>query len=218
MTQAKGDFQNLNFELANPGKLTQGSFGPSYADNVPVANLLPYWSVYYGADQQTYINYNDPGLGSTMVTLVGGTWPPIDGNYSVLLQGGITASAASITQTALIPTGTESLFFEAQPGLGTLDVSIGSQLVSFTVVGSRANYTLYGANISAFSGDTEQLTFSALKDTGSDNNWLIDDITFSQTAVTPEPGTLALFIMAGMTFGVRSWRKRVKASRQDHKA
>jgi hypothetical protein len=202
---AQGTFQNLNFEQANP--VSAGNpYPPEY---VTVASALPDWSVYYGNAQQTVMTYNSPGLGSTLATLLGPSSPVpvIDGNYSVLLQGGETASAASITQTATIPSGMQSLFFEAQPGGGSLDVVIGTQTVPFTAVGSGPNYTLYGANISAWAGNTEQLTFSALEDNSGPNNWELDDISFSPTA-TPEPNTLVLIVMGGAAFAVRQWRKR----------
>jgi hypothetical protein len=209
IAKAQGSFQNLNFELANPGPLTTTPGYPfAYAVNVPVANALPYWSVYYGTTEQTEVNYNDPGTGSTLVTLVGGSWPAIDGNYSVLLQGGITAAFASISQSSTIPSGMESLLFEAQPGLGTLDVLVGTQLVPFVAVGSGANYTLYGANISAWAGDPEQITFSALEDFSTVNNWTIDDISFSPTAVTPEPSPLILTGIGGLLFATRKWFAR----------
>jgi len=208
VTQGQGTFQNLNFELAEPGPLTTTTGYPfPYAVNVPVANALPDWSVYYGTVQQMDVNYNDPGLGSTLVTLVGGTWPAIDGNYSVLLQGGGTASAASISQSATIPSGMQSLLFEAQSGAGTLNILVGTQIVSFAAVGTEPNYTLYGANISEWAGDPEQITFSALEDLSRANNWTIDDITFSPNAV-PEPSIVALGAIGGLLFGARKWFAR----------
>jgi hypothetical protein len=203
--QAQGTFQNLDFELANPGQTVESPNGYPVAYNVPVANALPYWNVYYGDVQQNTVNFNSPGLGSTLVTLVGEGWPAIDGNYSVLLQGGGTASAASITQTGTIPSGTESLFFEAQPGEGILDVLIGAQIVPITAMGNGANYTLYGANISAWAGDSESLTFSALEDLSQPNNWEIDDISFSDV---PEPSMVALTAIGGLLFGARKWFAR----------
>jgi hypothetical protein len=60
-------FQNLNFEEADP--INAGN--PYYPEFVTTASALPYWTVYYGTDQQTEITYNDPSLGSEWVMLVG---------------------------------------------------------------------------------------------------------------------------------------------------
>jgi hypothetical protein len=201
--QAQGTFKNLNFELANPGSGT-------YAFNVPVASALPHWSVYYGNVQQTTINFNETSTGATVVTLIStadSVFPAIDGNYSVLLQGGITASDAAISQTAVIPSGMQSLLFEAQPGLGPLDISIGTQTIPFEAIGTGENYTLFGANISTWSGNDEQLTFAALEDSSAFNNWLVDDISFSSNSV-PEPSIVALSAMGGLLFGGRKWLAR----------
>jgi hypothetical protein len=204
-SQAQGTFQNLDFELANPGSA-------SYSLNMLVTSALPFWSVYYGSVQQTQILYNEIAVGSTSVSLLSTssvTYLPIDGTYSVLLQGGLTASAASISQTGLIPAGTQSLLFEAADvgfHAGSLEVLVGTQIIPFAAVGTGPNYTLYAANISAWAGQTEQLTFSALEDLSVLNNWEIDDITFSTTAVLPGPGALALMLMGGLGFGMRRWR------------
>jgi hypothetical protein len=201
--QAQGTFQNLNFEQADP-VIVVGS--PYYPYEVTAASALPYWTVTIDGVQQSQITENDPSLGATWVMVVGPGdafgYAPIDGNYSVLLQGIVPGSTASISQTGLIPTGTQSLLFEAQPGIGPMDVLIGSQVVPFAAVGSGANYTLYGANISAWAGDTEELTFSALG--GSYNNWNVDDISFSPTSV-PEPSIVALTAIGGLLFGTRKW-------------
>jgi len=192
---AQGTFQNLNFESGNPGP-------DNFAFNVPATNALPFWTVYYGNVQQTQIGYNIVTSGTTIVSLSGGTSGyAIDGNYSVDLECGVTASAASISQTGLIPAGSQSLLFEADAGPGTLDISIGSQIVPFAMVGSGPDYTLYGANISAWAGDTEQLTFSALGD-GVFNDWLVDDILFS---AVPEPNIVTLTAIGGLFFGARKW-------------
>ncbi|HWD19533.1 MAG TPA: PEP-CTERM sorting domain-containing protein [Verrucomicrobiae bacterium] len=209
---AQGLFQNLDFESANPGPTTQG-LGPPYAENIPVAQALPGWSVFYGSVPQSAVNYNAPGTGATLGTLIGDGFPHVAGNYSVLLQGGLSATAASIEQTGLIPVGTESLTFEAQPGGGPLALSIGSQAVPFFAVGSGANYTLYSADISAWSGQSEQLTFSALNNDNV-NDWALDNITFS-TAAVPEPSPLVLLGVGGAMFALyqllmfrKPWRRR----------
>lgn len=199
---AQGTFQNLNFEQANP--VPAGNPYPSF--NVTTASALPGWTVYYGSSQQAQVAYDTESLGATQVSLEGVGYGAIDGNYSVFLQGGITSSGASISQTGLIPIFAQSLLFEAgQPSLGPFTVSIGNQSIPFSAIGSGPNYTLFAANISAWAGDTEQLTFSALENNNSD--WLLDDISFSPNAV-PEPSTMALIVTGGIAFGVRQWRSK----------
>ncbi|HEX3720088.1 MAG TPA: hypothetical protein VH595_19235 [Verrucomicrobiae bacterium] len=86
------------------------------------------------------------------------------------MQGGGTASDASISQTGTIPASAQSLLFEEQGlqgaanpqlGVGNFAVLIGDQSIPLEVVSSGANYTLYGANISAWDGQSKELTFSA---------------------------------------------------------
>jgi hypothetical protein len=131
---------------------------------------------------------------------------PIDGNYSVMLTGSGVSSVPSISQTGTIPAGTQSLLFEAEfisfgGPPGQLEMEVGNQSVPFTAVGTGPGYTLYGANISAWAGDTEQLTFSALESDSGLNNWEIDDISFSTTTV-PEPSPLALTGVGGLLFAL----------------
>src|ERR1035438_6704048 len=94
-------FVNLGFESARIIPLTQGAAFPPYS--VATTNAVPGWTVYYGTAQQSQITYNDPALGSTSVTLYATNGQQIAGNFSVLLQGGGTATDASISQTALTP-------------------------------------------------------------------------------------------------------------------
>jgi hypothetical protein len=201
---AQGTFQNLNFEQANP--ISAGAPGAPYF--VTAASALPSWSVYYSGIQQTQVSYNAVSTGATQVTLISTGNPlynAIDGNYSVLLQGIVPGSEASISQTGTIPSATESLLFEAQAGIGPLDVQLGTQIVPFSTVGSGPNYTLYAADISAWAGDTEELTFSAIG--GSYNNWELDDISFSPNTI-PEPATLALVVMGVLALAARRWRAK----------
>jgi hypothetical protein len=208
--QGQGTFQNLNFEQADP--ISAGDGYPSYI--VTAASALPYWTVSIGGVQQSLVLYNVLSAGAPAVELIGPGaefgLAPIDGTYSAVLTGSGVPSAASISQTGLIPAGTESLLFEAEPlqsgTPGPLEVQVGSQVVPFFAVGTGPNYTLYGANISTWADAPEQLTFSALED--GLNTWELDDISFSTTAVTPEPSIVALTAIGGVLCGARRWFAR----------
>src|SRR5271168_1360934 len=105
--------------------------------------------------------YNAPTLGTTAVTLYGNGYPGapgpiIDGNFSVLLQAGVIGSvptSTSISQTGLIPSGTQSLLFEvALSALEPPEVLLGSQDIVLTPLGIGPGYTVFGGNISAWAG------------------------------------------------------------------
>jgi hypothetical protein len=202
LVNAQGTFENLNFEDANIVPIP----GQPYA--ITVANALPDWTVDYGNVQQTQILYNGPSLGAVQVTLLASGYPGvdgpiIDGNFSVFLQGGLFNGAqanASISQTGQIPLGTQSRLFEVgNSGENLLpEVYIGNdQLTLFPVgTGQGVSDTIYGANISAWAGQTEQLTFSS-----PGMNVLLDDISFSPGAV-PETSPLALIGFGALFFGL----------------
>jgi hypothetical protein len=147
-SSGQGTFQNLDFELGNPGAIT-------FSDSVPISTALPFWTAEINGVAQTDVGYNyfPPGpQGPAGVSLIGpgGAWPPLDGGYSVLLTGG--NASASISQTGLIPNQAQSLTFEVDEGLeggGSLAVLVGGQPLSFSALATEPNYTVYGANISA---------------------------------------------------------------------
>ncbi len=213
-TKAQGSFQNLDFESANPGTLTPNPTGPPYALNVPVANALPSWSVYYGDIQQTVVNVNDPSLGAAAVALIGPQDNPIDGNYSVLLQpgGSVNYISASIAQDGTIPVGTETLLFRAWQPMSALPFSVsfaGNSLSPVEISSGQSplgqGYNVYAAAIGAFAGQNGQLEFTVNGE--NYNSVLLDDIAFSPNTV-PEPRTLALLVMGGVALAVRRWRAK----------
>ena len=134
-------FVNLNFESARIIPLAGGIY--PYGD-IATTNALPGWVVYYGANQQSEITFNAPALGSTFVTLYATNGFQLSGNYSVLLQGGGTATAASITQTGSVPSSAESLRFIASgaapfPNTPILTVSLGGHNLPFFALSAPVN-------------------------------------------------------------------------------
>jgi hypothetical protein len=200
-------FQNLSFEDANP---VIDSSSPNYPYAVTTASALPYWAATIGGVQQADVIYNNPSTGVPQITLI--SMPvvfvpngPIDGSYSVFLQGTSTYTV-SISQTGLIPTGTQSLFLDVGTGyFGALNVLVGTQSVPLSIVGSGPNNsTMYGGNLSAWPEQPEPLTISV-----ASGHYEIDDISFSQTAITPEPSPLILTGIGGLIFALhRRFRRR----------
>jgi hypothetical protein len=207
---AQGTFQDLNFEEATIVPIS------GEPNAVTVANALPSWAVYYGSDQETQITYNQATTGGTVVSVLANGYPGpsggvLDGNFSVLLEGGLNPALqpanATISQTGQIPAGSESLLFYAS--YSAPEVSIGSDVLTLFPVTTTPSHTIYGANISAWAGQTEELTFSAAPPQFSE----IDDISFSSSpiTVTPEPDALTLMSIGGLLFGLY---RRLQARRK----
>jgi PEP-CTERM motif len=188
---AQGSFQNLDFESAQIILVA--------SDLVATTNALPGWTVFVGTNQQTDVFYNF--MSSETVNLVGSNSMVLDGNFSVQFDPENNVPI-SISQTGLVPAGTESLLFEAKLfGSATMSVYLGGQDLSYVAMTTTANYTVYGADISAFANQTETLTFSALTPfaaTGLDD-WTIDDIQFSPSIV-PEPSSSLLLLLGSGVF------------------
>lgn len=186
-------FINLNFEstvitpVVFPG-------GTRYVATVPDWTWTPVENGVNG-DPNT-VAFNDIALDDAAVTLQGITspfYPAIQGNYSILLQGGSTYSedgnGASIGQTARIPNAARSITYWG----GALQVTFNGQALSFTAVNSGPNYTVWSADISAYAGQTGQLLFTVpWQDTAE-----LDNIQFS-TASVPEPCVLKLLSVCGL--------------------
>ncbi len=197
-------FVNLNFEsttLASNGT-------PS---TVATTVGLPGWSASIGGVSQSTILYNNGTLGNSAIAIQGYNVfsPSIAGNFSAALTAGATGNA-SISQTGLIPANSLSLLFESYSsgsGLPTLSVTINGQNISISPLLITANYTLYGGDISAFSGQTANLAFTAVSNYPQGfGYYVLDEISFSTNPV-PEPSEYALLALGGILFGIRYWRK-----------
>lgn len=177
-------FQNLDFESST---ITQ----TQPAGMVSETNALPGWIAgAFPLNHLPTVGFNNAvsnGVYYSGVFLLGtNSGSAIEGGFSVLLQvaagPGIT-QAASIDQTALVPVGSQSILFKAQPGSGSFVVSLGSQTIPLFAQSTGSNYTLYGGDISAFAGQTLDLGFIALKSSQL-NSWILDSIQFSSSPLT----------------------------------
>jgi hypothetical protein len=199
-------FVNLNFETASINTITNPG-GNSYTA------LVNGWAAntanYVNGDPTT-LPFNNAALDAPAVNLEGtnNTAGPsaIQGNYSIFLQGGTQTYAdffpghtngASIGQSGQIPLTAQSITYWGN----ALQVTFNGQMLSFNAIGSGANYTVYGADISAYAGQTGALVFT----TPWLSAGLLDNIQFSSSPV-PEPGGLTLVVTGALLFGFRRWR------------
>jgi hypothetical protein len=177
-------FINLNFESSNV-------IGPHEA-------TITGWGTFGFPYGNSSLWYNTISLSAPAVTLHGTnspSHPPYVGKYQVLLQGGDTSgglvyntNGASVFQTAQIPGDAKSIVYWAKPGL---IASFSGQRLTIVLQSQTANYSIWRADISAFSGQIGELRFTA--------PWLssstLDNISFS-TVQIPEPN-IAGFLLLG---------------------
>ena len=202
-------FVNLDFESATVTPAYPPSTAIIYANSA-----IPGWTAYNSGSAQTVIAFDTFSLGGSAVVLEDSNAPsgngpggfgllPIQGNYSVLLQGpqpGIETSAA-IGQTGTIPITAQSLTFWGNQNNGNLQVSFNGQNISYGAIGNGVNYIIYGANIASFAGQTGQLLFTTPVQTGA----LLDNIQFSNSPI-PEPSATALGALGAFLIGFRLWK------------
>ena len=199
-------FVNLDFEKATVSPV------PGYSFYVYASSAIPGWTASLDSTPQSIIGYDTVSLGGAAVFLEdsNSSLAPLQGQYSILFQGfeGNTNQndgnplAASILQTAQIPSNTQSLSFWGNPS--DMEVKIDGQIIPYNAIGGGPNYTIYGADISEFAGLTETLSFV----TPANSEALLDNIQFS-TSPVPEPGTLALCALGSLSL---AWPRRKKSS------
>lgn len=187
-------FVNLNFESAALVPAGAGS------QTVQFAQAFPGWTANIVAPLSTNALYDNMYLDSAGISIVdtNGSYlagDVIDGHYTALLQSGLgytssggIVSDTTLSQTGLVPLGTQSLQFKANAlfdWAGKFAVTLGGQVLSLTTLGSGVNYTLYGANVSQWAGQTAQLSFTVFGEKPHVNVevLLLDDIQFSPQAV-----------------------------------
>lgn len=181
-------FINLGFERAN---IILDQSSPYFPHAINASNAVPGWTV-TGSVTDPDVFYNDVSLGASAVSLQGpGSHEPIlEGSYTVYLQGSSASSpsSAGIGQTGQIPANAESLQFLGAQVIN-FQVSFNGQSLPFSATGTGPNYTVYGADISPYAGQTGLLLFTALPFGGA----LLDNIQFSPNPI-PEPSSLLLLV------------------------
>ena len=213
-------FVNLNFESAT-------LVAPSPPFYVPFDQAFPGWTGTVGGVQQTLALSNMLYMDTSGISIInqnftGFGYPPsfdlLEGNYTAVLQAGLTFGAnphpadTTLSQTALVPIGTKSLQFESDQWFDQnfqfLVVTLGGQTLSVTPLSAGLNYTLYGADVSAWAGQMAQLAFTVLAENPHvDNEYIsLGAIQFSTQSI-PEPSTLALAALGALFLGFRRRRR-----------
>jgi hypothetical protein len=210
----QGNFQNLGFESANLS-------GPPQI-GVPIGTALPAWSASFsspgvGTNAVTQVWFDGPSLGGTAISLIdantGSGFTPIQGRYSVALFGWPSGmfsptgnpTYATISQTGLVPSGTESLLMDVNAWYG-FTVTLGGQTINMVPLQAFPAYTTYGGVVSGLAGLGAQLSITA-PPTGVPNAVLLDNIQFS-TQFVPEPGIFGLCALGALLLGWRVLARR----------
>ena len=196
LCQSQG-FLNLNFESAHLSGYAPG--------DVPSSAGIPGWTVYDSSGSGGSIVYNTIALDDPVVTIQGinsTELTPLQGNYSVYIQGGsqwVYGTNVGILQTGQIPISAKSLTFWGYAS--NMQLSFSGQALAYNSIGSTGNYTIFGADISAFAGHIGELRFNVTHPGGA----TLDNIQFSNSPV-PEPGTVALLVAGGL-LGAWRWKR-----------
>jgi len=199
---------------------TDESFNGQRVPEYPQGNFLGWYaSNAFGGSSYSctpigavcHVNYT---LGQAAIDIFSPNWNSanpgiIDGNYTVFLQagqapGGTATENASLGQDGTIPANMESVQFSAWNfnGNSPLSVSFAGHSLSLVDLYSGRNpsgqvYTVYGANIAPYAGQSGQLEFTAVFP-----EWIeLDDISFSSQAV-PEPSPLVLTGIGALVFAL----------------
>jgi hypothetical protein len=207
---SQGTFQDLDFENAVIERL-----GTAYS----AAAAFPGWQVLIGTTPTSTVFYDDVSIGAPNVSIIDDKtgYVPIDGNnFTAYLQGatlGNQSTSVSLTQTGMVPTGTESIQLDANQSPGSsFVVFLNGGAVNMVPLESYPTYTLYGGNVSAWSGQSAALEITELAPSNpqfSPSLLQLDDIVFSPTTVVPEPSPVALAGIGSVLFaGYRSWREK----------
>lgn len=176
---------------------------------VPITNALPGWMGFIGNSQVDQVVYNTISLGGAAISLQGanGFISPLQGRYSVGLQSSDPGSQfmSTLAQIGQVPQYARSIQFFASPN-ATLEISFAGQTLPLTQIGSGNGYDILAGDISAFAGQTGELSFiSGIGPQGHGGAGFLDNIQFSPQAV-PEPGVFGLSALGALLLALRTRR------------
>ena len=186
----QGTFQNLDFEAAVVPNLPSDQ-----AAFIPFTNAFPGWMGYAGTNQiqATVALYNGYSQGAAVDSLIDGHTAVysnnvISGNYTAVIQAGAVGppefdAATAIAQTGLIPASARSLRFDGYQVTADMLLTLNGHPVPFVALGFGPNFTTYGADISAFAGQTAELRFTSLPTHNTFASFFLDDIQLSNIEI-----------------------------------
>lgn len=162
---------------------------PDGTGTVPGSTLTPDGNFVNGDPNN--VAFNDRALDGAAVILRGTKSPfaaAIQGNYSILLQGGSNfirfgTNGASIGQIVQNPLTTQSIIYWGS----ALQAPFNGQMLSFNEMSNAPNHTIGGADVSGYAGLTGQLLFSVPRPFSAP----LDNPQFSPAPV-PEPSIPSL--------------------------
>jgi hypothetical protein len=200
---AQGNFQNLGFENANVSSFAPGA-------SVPTISAFPGWQALIGGIPTSQVPYDDETLGAASIDLFDNKsgYTPLQGNYTAFLQSAmipIMSTAVALSQTGTIPIGTQSIELYANQEEGsTFTVTLSGQTINMVALQSFSSYTLYGGNVSAWAGQSANLTITELPPSNEEFSpclLQLDNITFSTTSV-PDSDPFVLTGLGGTLFAL----------------
>jgi hypothetical protein len=205
---SQDNFQDLKFEAANVS-------GDEVNSLVPTTSAFPGWQAFIGTSATSQVGYDFISIGAPLISIVDNkVAPPIQGNYTAYLFAATFSTvsySATLSQTATVPSGTESIQMDAsQSDYASFVVTLGGTTINMIPLQTFSDYTLYGGDVSTFAGNDVTLSITELPPTisGYSPSLLeLDNITFS-TTVVPEPNVVALSAMGGLLFVARKWFAR----------
>lgn len=211
-------FINLGFESARLVPIPEDPY-----NRVQFDQAFPGWTATVGGIPVTRVLTNSVFLDTAGIAIINRSWTNfafipgglIEGRYTAILMSGSLTNTfngvdTTISQTSLVPIGMQSLLFKANTvydSSSSFAVTLGGQTLSLMILATDPNYTLYGADASAWAGLTVPLTFTVFGETPHQYNvyFYLDSIQFSASAI-PEPSTIAVGALGALLFGVRRGR------------
>jgi hypothetical protein len=211
--QAQGTFHNFGFESASVVPIQ----GAPYPQQIDFTSAFPGWTGHTGTTLESSALYNTQFLDSSGIDLIdksynSGAWVS-RGNYAVMLQAEFSLYSeplepadTMLSQNGLVPAGSQSLLFEARmlspQSADSFEVRLGGQTLSLSPVSIFGNFTVYGADVRAWAGQTAQLDFVVHSPAPMMAAVLLDGIRFSAQPI-PEPSVLGLVGLGGLLVGFR---------------